>query len=105
VADDVWISAVARYAERLHARAGQGHHVVSALGAWMVVALCSTLADTEARSELAEVLGAEPAEAAKFAAGLLAEPHPLVAAGAGMWVRQGFESPAIEQWWAGLPAP
>jgi hypothetical protein len=51
------------------------------------------------------VLGAEPAEAAKFAAGLLAEPHPLVAAGAGMWVRQGFESPAIEQWWAGLPAP
>ena len=38
VESDAWISALGRYAGRLHARAGPGHHVVSPLGAWMVVA-------------------------------------------------------------------
>jgi len=37
---------------------GPGHHVVSPLGAWMVVALCATVAgDEQARGELASVLG------------------------------------------------
>src|SRR6266702_1470993 len=54
-----WVSALGRYAERLHARAGQGHHVVSPLGAWMVVALCAAVSgDEQARGELAGVLGA-----------------------------------------------
>jgi hypothetical protein len=61
------------------ARIGEGHHVVSAPGAWMFVAPCAPPADDEARAELKEVLGVDPLEAAKFAAGLLTRPHPLVA--------------------------
>jgi hypothetical protein len=38
---------------------------------------------------LADVLGADPLSAAAFAARLLAEPHPLVAAGAGALVPSG----------------
>jgi hypothetical protein len=84
---DDWVSALGRYAGRLHALAGPGHHVVSPLGAWMLVALCATVAgDEQARGELAGVLGADPVPAAAFAARLLADPHPLVAAGAGAWV-------------------
>src|SRR5712692_4257698 len=98
-----WVSALGRYAGRLHARAGQGHHVVSPLGAWMVVALCATVAgDEQARGELAEVLGADPVPAAAFAAGLLADPHPLVAAGAGVWVRPARETARIKQWLAAV---
>src|SRR5712692_8561165 len=97
-----WVSALGRYAGRLHARAGPGHHVVSPLGAWMVVALCATLArDEQDRRELAGVLGADPVSAAMFAAGLLADPHPLVAAGAGVWVRPAGETARIKQWRAG----
>jgi hypothetical protein len=103
VSVDAWISAVATYAERLHAHTGQRHHVVSALGAWMLVALCAPLADDEARAELTEVLGADPLEAAEFAAGLLSQPHPLVAAGAGLWMVPAVSTPAVEQWRAGLP--
>src|SRR5712692_5928472 len=100
-----WVSALGRYAGRLHARAGPGHHVVSPLGAWMVVALCATVAgDEQARGELAEVLGTDPVPAAAFAARLLADPHPLVAAGAGVWVRPARETTRIKQWRAGLPA-
>ncbi len=100
-----WVSALGRYAGRLHARAGPGHHVVSPLGAWMVVALCATVAgDEQARGELAEVLGTDPVPAAAFAAGLLADPHPLVAAGAGVWVRPARETARIKQWLTVLPA-
>jgi hypothetical protein len=105
VETDEWISALGRYAERLHARAGPGHHVVSPLGAWMVVALCATVAgDEQARGELAGVLGTDPVLAAAFAARLLADPHPLVAAGAGAWVRPARETTRVKQWRAELPA-
>jgi hypothetical protein len=103
VADDEWISAIAAYAERLHAHAGPDHHVVSALGAWMLVALCAPVGDDEARAELAKVLGADPLEAAQFAAELLDRPHPLVAAGAGLWIAPAVSSAAMERWRAGLP--
>ena len=105
VDSDDWVSAVGRYAGRLHARAGPGHHVVSPLGAWMVVALCATVvSDEQARGELADVLGTDPVSAAAFAARLLADPHPLVAAGAGAWVRPARETTRIRQWRAELPA-
>jgi hypothetical protein len=105
VETDEWVTALGRYAERLHARAGRGHHVVSPLGAWIVVALCSEVAGNEqARRELADVLGADPPLAAAFAAGLLADPHPLVAAGAGVWARPARETTRIKRWLAGLPA-
>ena len=70
----------------------------------MLLALCSTLADTENRSELEEVLGVDAEEAARFAAELLAEPHPLLAAGAGLWMRPLGSMPAVEKWMAELPA-
>ncbi len=104
VATDEWVSALRGYAERLHARAGPCHHVVSPLGAWIVVALCAPLAGADARGELAKVLGGDPTSAATFAAELLADPHPLVAAGAGLWVRRGVETARIAQWRAALPA-
>jgi hypothetical protein len=104
VNDDGWISAVAHYANRLHAGFGPDHHVVSPLGAWMLVALCAPLADEEGRGELAEVLHADPMEAAHFAAELLATPHPLVAAGAGAWIAPAITTPTMEHWRDGLPA-
>jgi hypothetical protein len=104
VRDEDWTDAVAGYAERLHAAAGPDHHVVSALGAWLLVALCAPLADEGARSELVGVLGADPMEAAQFAAKLLGQPHPLVAAGVGMWMAPGVSTPAMEEWRAALPA-
>ena len=71
----------------------------------MVVALCAPLAaDEPTRAELAAVLGADLAAAATFAAELLADPHPLVAMGAGLWVRSADETARVEQWKAALPA-
>jgi hypothetical protein len=104
VTRDGWISAVARYSERLHVRAGTSHHVASGLGAWVLVALCAPLVDAAARSELAEALGADPMDAAKFAAALLSQPHPLVAAGAGVWIAPAVNSTVMERWQAELPA-
>jgi hypothetical protein len=95
---------VTRYSERLHVRAGTGHHVASGLGAWVLVALCAPLVDSAARSELADVLGADPMEAATFAATLLAQPHPLVAAGAGVWTAPAVNTTVMERWRADLPA-
>jgi len=103
VRDDSWTDALAAYAERLHAAAGPDHHVVSALGAWLLVALSAPLAETEARAELAEVLGADPMEAAQFAAELLTQAHPVVAAGAGVWVATAVTTPVMERWRDGLP--
>jgi len=99
-----WTDALAAYAERLHAAAGPDHHVISALGAWLLVALCAPLAETEAQAELADVLGGHPTEAAQFAAELLSQPHPLVAAGAGLWVAPAVTTPVMERWRDGLPA-
>ena len=67
------------------------------------MALCAPLAETEARAKLADVLGADPMEAAQFAAELLSHPHPLVGAGAGLWVAPAVTTPAMEQWRDGLP--
>lgn len=64
----------------------------------MVVAPNAPLADDEARSELAElaeVLGADPMEAALLTADLLTQPHPLVGTGVGMWMAPAVSTPAI----------
>jgi hypothetical protein len=103
VSDEDWTDALAAYAERLHGVAGPDHHVVSALGAWLLVALCAPLAENADYAELAEVLGADPMEAAQFAAELLTQPHPLVASGAGMWMAPAVTTPVTERWLDGLP--
>ena len=71
----------------------------------MVVALCATVAsDEQARGELADLLGDDPVSAPAFAVRLLADPHPLVAAGARAWVRPARETTRIKRWRAELPA-
>lgn len=98
------MSGLGRYAARMHARAGAGHHVVSPLGAWLVVALCGPLARDQAiRDELADALGTDPDEAAKLAAELLADPHPVIGAAAGLWSRAGTETPPVRDWRSTLP--
>ncbi len=92
---------VSAYARRLHAAIGDGHHVASPLGAWLLLALCGPAATGESLAGLTEVLGCDAGPAAGAAADLLASPHPLVAAAAAAWSRPGSVSAA---WLAGLPA-
>jgi hypothetical protein len=103
VTDSAWGQIVARYADRLHRSVGERHHVASPLGAWIVIALCSTLAEGACRDELSDVLGADPNLAAEFAGVLTADPHPLVGYGAAVWNRPAFGTPGIGSWKAGLP--
>jgi hypothetical protein len=92
---------VAGYAARLHAAAGEGHHVVSPLGAWLVLALCGTGPDAAGRAALGEVLGCDAGTAARLAAGLLSRPHPQVAAAAAVWASPLPDH--LRSWQDGLP--
>ncbi|MCY1145268.1 hypothetical protein OWR29_45330 [Actinoplanes sp. Pm04-4] len=106
--------AVARYAERFHAAAGDRHTVASPLGAWLLLALCGSAvkdaADggrtnkSAAGEELAAVLGMELAEAAAAAKALLQDPHPLVPGAAAVWHQPGRATDALLEWGATLPA-
>ncbi|HEY3905229.1 MAG TPA: hypothetical protein VGM14_15070 [Streptosporangiaceae bacterium] len=95
-------SLIARYARTLGDVIGDGHHVSSPLGAWLLLALCAPAAQGQDAAKLAGVLGAEPGPAAALAGELLSEPHPLVAAAAAVWSAPGAGSQA---WLTGLPAP
>lgn len=97
------VAPVARYAQRLHAVAGQRHHVASPLGAWMLLALCATAGEGQDTRILNEALGCDVADAAAVTSGLLASPHPLVSAAAGAWHSPGHVTPVIARWLAGLP--
>lgn len=70
-----------------------------------MLAVCGQLAETDTvvREELGDVLGDDPLAASAFAGALLSERHPLVAAGAGLWVRAHFDSDRIKQWRSALP--
>jgi hypothetical protein len=99
--------AVAGYARRLHAAAGPGHHVASPLGAWLLLALCAPAIRNGAvpGPALADVLGCDPDVATRLAAGLLARPHPQVAAAAAAWTRDRPELTEVQRrWQSGLPA-
>ena len=99
-----WAPVLARYAERLHARAGSGHHVISPLGAWMVLALCVPAAREERdRDALGRALRADPDASFQMASSLLGDPHPLVSAAAGLWLAAGAETPRFAAWRAMLP--
>lgn len=74
---------------------------MSPLGAWMLLALCATASEGQARQSLNDTLGCDTADAAALTAGLLAGPHPLVSAAAGAWYGSG--TPVITRWLAGLP--
>jgi hypothetical protein len=92
---------IASYAQRLHGVIGDGHHVASPLGAWLLLALAAPASEGKIRADLTEVLGCEAEQAARTAAELLTAPHPLVAAAAAVWNRPDSVS---AEWLAGLPA-
>ncbi|MFF0819684.1 hypothetical protein ACFYUR_04775 [Micromonospora haikouensis] len=101
---------LARYAARLHASAGDRHHVASPLGAWLLLALCASAApDGDAAgldgdaADLADALGIAPARAARIAADLLDAPHPLVPSATAVWHRPGAETAGLDAWRAALP--
>jgi hypothetical protein len=94
---------IARYADRFHRAVGDGHHVASPLGAWLLLALAAPAATGPAREALVEVLGVDVDQARAVAAALLAEPHPAVASAIAAW-RSEIAGEALDAWFAGLPA-
>jgi len=97
-------ASLAGYGRRLHAVIGDRHQVASPLGAWLLLALCGPAAGGADRRALREVLGCEADVAARIAAGLLSSPHPLVAAAAAVWTRDGVPlSAGFRAWQSGLP--
>ena len=96
---------VTRYAERLHAAAGDRHHVASPLGAWLLLALAAPASSGEDRATLTDILGCDVDMAAQAASDLLADPHPLVAAAAAVWTARDHAGTAdFRRWLASLPS-
>jgi hypothetical protein len=97
--------ALSSYAQRLHANAGDGNHIVSPLGAWMLLALCARGSDGRLRDELTRALGMDVDRAATAVAALLEKPHPAVASGAGIWTNPELHADDLAPWLAQLPVP
>jgi hypothetical protein len=96
---------VSGYAARLHAAIGARHHVASALGAWLLLALTGPASSGADRAALSEVLGCDVDVAARAAADLLTAPHPFVASAAAVWTDPAVRLPdSFARWRAGLPA-
>jgi hypothetical protein len=96
---------VTGYAARLHAVAGRRHHVASPLGAWLLLALAAPASAGDDRALLTDVLGCDAETAARFAAQLLAHPHPVVGSAAAVWTRAGAGlTEHARQWRDTLPA-
>ncbi|MEO3770409.1 hypothetical protein [Micromonospora sp. B9E7] len=93
------------YAARLHATAGNRHHVASPLGAWLLLAVCATTAaDSDpAAEDLARALGTDLAGAAEAARALLDAPHPLVRSATALWQRSARGDVGSTGWRAALP--
>ncbi len=96
--------ALSSYAQRLHRNVGDGHQIVSPLGAWMLLALCARGSDGRLRDELTRALGMDVDLAATAVASLLEKPHPAVATGAGIWTSRQLHA-GLAQWLAQLPVP
>ena len=96
--------ALSSYAQRLHKSVRDDHHIVSPLGAWMLLALCARGSDGRLRDELTKVLGMDVDLAATAVASLVEKPHPAVATGAGIWTSRELHA-GLAQWLAQLPVP
>jgi hypothetical protein len=95
---------VSAYAARLHAVIGAQHHVASPLGAWLVLALAGPASTGADRETLTEVLGCDVADAARAAADLLTDPHPVVASAAAVWTSPAVPLPeTFLRWREALP--
>ena len=97
-------AALARYARSFHQVAGDGHHVASPLGAWLLLALAGPACGGDDLRQLTQIVGVDADAAAGFAAELLRHPHPAVHAGAAVWGGSGPAAGArIASWREGLP--
>jgi hypothetical protein len=96
--------ALSSYAQRLHKNVRDDHHIVSPLGAWMLLALCARGSDGRLRDELTRALGMDVDLAATAVAELLEKPHAAVATGAGIWTSRELQA-NLAQWLAQLPVP
>jgi len=95
---------VAAYAARLQAVTGTRHQVASPLGAWLLLALAAPASSGADRETLTRVLGCDPGTAAAAAAGLLADPHPVVASAVAAWTAAGAQlGPDFDRWRSELP--
>ncbi|MEU6075095.1 hypothetical protein [Micromonospora sp. NPDC047074] len=94
---------LARYADRLHSVIGDGHHVASPLGAWLLLALACPAATGATRTTLEEALGTDADTATDAAHALLAAPHPLVSSATAFWRRRGIETADLDGWQGTLP--
>lgn len=97
-----WSDLVAAYALRLHAVAGDTHHIVSPLGAWLLLALAAPLATGSEREELERVLGCDAEAARRAADELLKDPHPQLALAFAAWHR-GDIGAGLDAWRRALP--
>ena len=93
---------VAAYALRLHAAAGEQHHVISPLGAWLLVALTAPLASGSGRERLENVLGCNAETARRAADEMLENPHPALALAFAAWYRGDFGE-GLDAWRRALP--
>jgi hypothetical protein len=94
---------IAAYAERMH-RAARGHHILSPLGAWLLLALVGPASQGRRRGELEAVLGVDVDTAFGHARSLLGEPHPAVAAATACWHLSAVDTAALGAWLETLPA-
>ena len=94
---------VAAYALRLHTAAGDGHHVVSPLGAWLLLALAAPLAKGSDREELERVLGCDADTARRAADEMLKHPHPVLALAFAAW-HSSDVGVALDAWLRSLPS-
>jgi hypothetical protein len=104
---------IARYAATLHAAAPREHHVVSGLGAWLVLALAGqadtadsdrgTGGDAGAHRAVEAALGLPVAEAGRVAVDLLSGLSPAVAAAVGLWWREEVATDRLTAYLGRLP--
>lgn len=96
-------TAVCRYADTVHAAVRSEHHVVSPLGAWLVLALAGAAADPASAEPLEASLGMPVGDAARIAGALLDAPHPAVAAAVGLWWREDVVTDRLTAYARALP--
>src|SRR5439155_26134942 len=93
---------VAAYGLRLHAAAGDRHHIISPLGAWLLLALTAPLASGSDRERLESVLGCDAVTARQAADELLESPHQALALAFAIWHR-GDIGAGFDAWRSELP--
>jgi hypothetical protein len=81
----------------------RGASVSSALGVWLLLAACFSVAQGSRRSELEEALGCPADEAGRLLAAFMAEPPPALHAAIALWVAVNDVTPEFVAWTRGLP--